>query len=253
MAVRTKRNTGKSENKGSKGPFYKEGLYFGTVTGQRFGMTGQKKTPYIAIAFKPTLRANPVTPNDKDTGEALETSYEREVTLYITEATIKNGMTVEQLRAVGWEGTRFSDLDPDSPNFQDLTGNEVKFYCKHETAKEGTHKGKTFDRWSVSTGTKGGSFDKPENQKGVAAKLDALFGADISAPPVSKSPSNTKTTNKASSKPAVASEQEDDQDIEEDVQDSVEGDVEAESDEDDLFGPEYPDEDYSDGFDDIPF
>ena len=136
-------------------PHYEKGTYRANVTGQRFGVT-PNKTPYFAVSFEPTSALG--------MNSFPSEVFERELTLYFSDKAAP--YSIEHLRRLGWNGTHLTDLDPDTPNFHSLAGTEVEVVCDYSD--------KGYEDWNLKgTGSNGAA---KESTKGVAAKLDRLFG-----------------------------------------------------------------------------
>ncbi len=102
-----------------------------------------------------------------------------------------------------------------------MSGTEIRLLCKHEARD-----GKKNERWSPFTSRKS---QAKENEKGVAAKLDAIFGADMSKF------ATGKPQPKPQAKPAVQTVQTQEEDGDEEFEDDVFG---PEGEVDDEFGAE---------------
>lgn len=130
-----------------------------------FGVTtSAKKTPFFEAAFKVIAAVDPVN----KTETAVEQQYVRKVTIYLTEKTKPYAM--DQLKALGWDGSSLTRLDRNKPGYQDLEGNEFLGYVKHEPKDD-----KVYENWNISTGEPKGGKVKIANQENVADDLDALF------------------------------------------------------------------------------
>lgn len=133
---------------------YEKGTYKGTVTNQRFGETPNGST-YFALEFEPTEATGANT--------FPETVYKREVTFYLTEKAAK--YSIENLRRIGWKGTSFQSLDPTIEGYESLEGTELHLFCDYSD--------KGYEDWNLTA--PGGGASK-ESKKGIASKLDKLFG-----------------------------------------------------------------------------
>lgn len=110
-----------AEAVGQGPPLWPEGSYTGVFQRHQTTASGAKGTPGIQIFFGVNER-------------------EVQVDCWITEATLA-GMTGDQLAAIGWNGS-YSDCEFDPPA-------QVPLYMKHDT-----YKGKTRERWNISTQAK---------------------------------------------------------------------------------------------------
>lgn len=139
-------------------PNYEAGNYRAKITGQRFGElpTG---TPYFALDFEPiqSLGAN----------EFPETVYQRDLLLFLSQGAAQ--YTIEKLRRIGWEGSRFSDLDPTREGFDSLAGIEIDVTCGRND--------KGYETWDLMAA--GGRAR--ESDSALPAKLDKLFGKALKA------------------------------------------------------------------------
>lgn len=138
---------------------YEPGDYKARIVRQGFAESKNKNTPFFYLEIEPT----------ESTGaNALpEKIYRRTIDLYVTDKTIER--VVETLRELGWNGTKLAELEPGSPNHFSLVDQEIDVYCKIE---EG------YDRFYLSRKS-GAPASGPAEQKGVAAKLDKLFGKQL--------------------------------------------------------------------------
>ena len=145
----------------SKGPYYAEGDYLFRVTDQGFGET-KNGVPFFF------LRGTPTTLLINGNEEMCEKQFEREITKYLSDKAVE--YTIKDLRALGWEGESFKELDPTQPNSLSWVGQSIRVYCEHETNDAGT-----WERWNLPYV----ASDKPAKAKSdvkIASKLDALFG-----------------------------------------------------------------------------
>jgi len=92
-------------------------------------------------------------------------AVERTIWMSLTEKT--KGWVAEDLASAGFHG-KPSQISPESPNFIDLRGNEVRLWCKQEAGTDGQMR----ERWSISRPRKAvAPLDISR-----AAELDAMFG-----------------------------------------------------------------------------
>lgn len=141
-------------------PHYEPGRYKGVVTGQRFGVT-PNDTDYFALEFEPTEAVGP--------NQFPDTVYKAELTLYFTEKAAP--YSIEKLRRLGWDGTKLTQLEPSHPQHTSLIGTELELVCRVND--------KGYNDWDLSA--PGASATAKESDKGVAAKLDRLFGKQLMA------------------------------------------------------------------------
>lgn len=160
-----------------------EGVYEGSIVSQRFGKSGTKETLFFEVTVRITHRQKP-----DYSFETLPDPFTRSSTIYITEGTMgATGLAVPQLRALGWTGTDFEEIDPASKKYNTpLEGNKCKFLCKHDT---NATTGKKFDNWQVFTA-------KPaaESDPNVSKKLNTLFKGSFAATPKTTTPKTKKDT-----------------------------------------------------------
>lgn len=141
-------------------PHYEPGKYRGVVTGQRFGVT-PNDSDYFAIEFEPTAAVGP--------NQLPATIYKAELTLYFTEKSAP--YSIEKLRRIGWDGTRLTQLEPSHPQHTSLIGTELALVCRVND--------KGYNDWDLEA--PGSSPTAKESDKGVASKLDRLFGKQLMA------------------------------------------------------------------------
>ncbi len=156
---------------------YEPGDYKARIVRQGFSESKHKSTPFFFIEILPfeSLGAN----------ELPSPQYKRTLDWYCTEKTMQ--YVIEKLRFLGWNGTKLSELEPGAANHHSFVDQEIDVYC--------TITAEGYEDWQLSTGRGGGSSG-PEEQKGVAAKLDKLFGKQLMAA--------VPTGKKAESKPRPA-------------------------------------------------
>lgn len=146
--------------------YYEVGKYACRVNSQALG-SANTGTPQFIIRF--TVLGT----IDQD-GEFASANRQYERTSYraITEKTMP--YLLEDLKALRVEISSFRDLDPNSPNFFDLTGQEVEMWCSHEEGNDGELR----EKWGVAR--QGGPKKEAIQSKPLdAAKLrslDNLFG-----------------------------------------------------------------------------
>ncbi len=140
-------------------PHYPNGDYLCVIKRQRWGvLPSANATDYFALVFEP-IQAN-------DGGELPEPAYEREVLLYFTQKAAPH--SIKRLRELGWEGARLTELEPGSPNHHSFAGVELVITCGRNDAG--------YEAWSLPMA---GQIPK-ESDRSVAAKLDRLFGKQLS-------------------------------------------------------------------------
>ena len=142
----------------------KSGLYEAKITGQRFGKSKTKGTPFFEVDISVLRRLPP-----ENAPEPLSTPLNRRVTMYLSEGNITKGFAFEKIKACGTTCSSLSQLDPATADYDDLTGNVVKVLH---------HADDMYD-WQIFTA--GGA--PRESDPDVAASLDNLFGGDFAATP----------------------------------------------------------------------
>lgn len=138
--------------------FYDEGNYLGEIADQAIGAAGTGNAQLV-LRFKVLSYAN---------GDPVAKQYERTLYRTITEKT--QSFVQQDLDTLGFTGTGFRQLDPAIEGFQDLTGQQVEFYCAHEE----NLKGEMREKWSIAHGPRPIKCDPlPES---AYRRLDAMFG-----------------------------------------------------------------------------
>ena len=146
--------------------YYSVGRYACRINSQALGQA-QTGTPQFILRF--TVLAQVF-----DDGETqnVNRQYERSSYRAITEKTVP--YLVEDLKTLGATISSFRDLDPSSPSFCDLAGQEVDMWCSHEKGQDGELR----EKWGVAR-QGGPKKDAPPAKPVDAAKLrslDNLFG-----------------------------------------------------------------------------
>lgn len=155
--VRLRQNPGK----GNQVMYANGGRFKGRIT--KWGLTesSKKKTEQFYVVFQ-------VLAQIQDGEEVDCPNSEQTIYRPITDNTID--YFVEDLRNLGFVGTDFSLLDPDTPGAHDFAGKEFVAKCKHEE-----YEGQTRERWEF--GWAGGDLS-PLDKTGVS-KLNQRFGAKL--------------------------------------------------------------------------
>lgn len=143
-------------------PHYPEGGYIGKVTQQALVKAGTG-TPQFVIRFTVERFWNKATKQE----EICKEHYERTIYRAIT---AKSAEYVKQdLDNLGFTGTSFKELDPNTPNHFDFTGKEIRVFCKHEADTESNMR----EKWGISQYA--GSFDIEGEPVTDFAALDELI------------------------------------------------------------------------------
>jgi hypothetical protein len=146
------------------GTYYEPGEYWCEIVDH--GLSPAKTgTPQIFVKVKVLGRVNAADPKQYD---ADERQHERTMYQAVTTSTVE--FVLDKLEAIGFTGVAWSEFDRANPNSQDLVGNSIKMYCKHESYND-----ELKERWDISRG--GGNRMDAE----ATSKLDSLFGKELRA------------------------------------------------------------------------
>ena len=152
--------------------FYDEGNYRGEIIDQAIG-AASTGNPQLVLQFRVLSHAN---------GDPVMKQYERTLYRIITEKT--QSFVQQDLDTLGFTGTSFRQLDPAIEGFQDLTGQQVEFYCTHEE----NLKGEMREKWSIAHGPRPIKCDPLAESD--YRRLDAMFGFKPAAKTVDKAASD---------------------------------------------------------------
>lgn len=139
------------------------------ITGQGFGESKTKATPYFYLEIQPEWEVINGEPTELPDGLI---AYQRRIERYITDKTFD--YLIEDLKDLGWPGGPLSDLGPEGS--VSFAGQDVRCRCIHEEAIDGS--GKLYERWMLNRGDGAGTakpIEQPLDKTGLR-KLDALFG-----------------------------------------------------------------------------
>jgi hypothetical protein len=149
---------------------FEEGRYRVKVTGQQLGRTEAGKLE-LCFTIEPLVQFA-----QGNAGQDYDVSGmgTRTVRFYfVSEENTR--ISVETLRALGWEGTTFGSL---ADGTWDLTGRELPARCEHETYSTADSEERSTERWSFIT-------QRPRQlaavEDGTLAELDARFGHVLAA------------------------------------------------------------------------
>lgn len=142
-------------------PHYEQGTYAANVADQRFATNANDKA-YFELEFEPTRALGANTFPD--------IVYRRNLKLYCTDKSME--YTIDKLRELGFNGTKFAQLDLSHPQAHSFVGQEINVVCSH------SDDGK-YENWDLAK--TGGSSTPRESDPTVASRLDALFGKSLMA------------------------------------------------------------------------
>ena len=147
-------------------PFYAVGRYACKITEQALG-EAKTGNPQFVLRFKVLGLVDPDDPSKYIPAAA---QYERTHYRTITEKTIPYLM--DDLKTLGFQGTSFRDLDPQTEGFHDFRGGDIDMWCGHEQGQDGIR-----EKWGVAR------VSGPLEVKPLEAKklrdLDNLFGKHL--------------------------------------------------------------------------
>jgi hypothetical protein len=148
-------------------PHYAKGRYVGKILNQALSKASTG-TPQLVIRFKVMG-----VPDPKDPTAYIPDPQQYERTLYraLTEGTMQ--YVIEDLKTLGFTGESFRLLDPSTPNFYDMTGMDVDFYCNHETGQDGGMR----EKWGLARAPSEFKVETLEPAK--MRELDNLFGKQL--------------------------------------------------------------------------
>jgi hypothetical protein len=135
------------------------------ITDQGFAETEKKGTPYFF--FRGTPIAEVVGSEEHECKP-----YEREIVMYLTDRAVD--YAIAKLRALGWEGSSFKELDPATPDAVVWIGQVFDVECDHETNDQGT-----WEKWQLPQAAVGDKPAKPKSNVKIAGKLDAMFSKTL--------------------------------------------------------------------------
>lgn len=169
---------------------YEQGSYRCVVAEQGFSESKEKKTPCFFLRVQPFAHCG-------HGGETEVPQQDRTINLYLTDGTID--FVIEDLRALGWNGTSFDELDPESSNCHSFVGNEVPAFCEHEQ-----YNGKIQERWNLRVrGARQAEKLPPDKLR----SLNAMFGKKLKSTAAPSAPGVSRpkpTGQQQSTRPAPA-------------------------------------------------
>ena len=142
-------------------PYYEPGTYLAEVIGQGFN-EAKTGTMQFCLRFVPKLLFA--------SGEehAVLQEYERTIFRPITDKTLD--WVLDDLAALGWQGNKWSELDPQTQNYHSFVGQEIKVKCLHEE-----YEGTMQERWQLFSEAREVVPVAPDKLR----RLDDAFGRAI--------------------------------------------------------------------------
>ena len=147
--------------------YYDVGLYLGSVTAQAMSET-KNGNPQFVLTF------NVIGKLDQSQPDSVIRCNpgQRSVFMVFTEKTMD--FALENLKAIGFNKSSFSFLDPNRQGYHDFIGQQIEFWCAHKE-----YEGNLNEKWSISNG--GGGLNLKPVEPAAIRKLDALYGAKLKA------------------------------------------------------------------------
>lgn len=149
------------------GPFYEPGYYDARVVSQAF-QKSKKGNPMIVLKVKPLIRVDAFRNADGSMSEdryPVTTSYERTIYLGMNpENEASLDVTLQKLRAAGFDGDDFADLD--------LIDREVRCVCEHAP-----YNNEQREQWSLPLPER--EVTELDNDPSMTRTLNALFGKKL--------------------------------------------------------------------------
>lgn len=148
-------------------PHYPKGRYVGKILNQALGKAGTGN-PQLVIQIKVLGKPDPLDP-----GSYIPDPHQYERTVYrtITEKTVP--YIIEDLKALGVSIQSWKQLDPSTPGFVDLRGNDADFFCNHEASQDGGVR----EKWGIAMHASEFKVETLEPAK--MRELDNLFGKQL--------------------------------------------------------------------------
>ena len=140
-------------------PQFRAGRYTAQVKSQAFGKSSAGNHQFI-------LQVEPLYILDGEQWRAVAVQGVRTIWLTITDKTVER--IVGQLKAIGWNGERWADLDPDSGTVS-FVDSEIELICRHEPDHK--NPSELRERWELA----GGGQSELENDPSAAKTLDVMF------------------------------------------------------------------------------
>jgi hypothetical protein len=158
---------------------YKEGKYVCQVISQAFGRSSTGNPQFI-LRFKVMG-----TPDPADAEKYIPDTRQFERTYYksITDKTIE--YFVADLKALGFTGSSYRDLDPNTPGYYNMKDKFMDMWCGHEKNQKDELK----ENWGVAKTATDLKADRPLEATDLR-QLDALFGKHLKG----SKPATPKTT-----------------------------------------------------------
>lgn len=151
---------------------YEKGSYSFKISNQGFS-TSSQGNPQFFLQGMPVGRYL-----DDGNVETIDDGYPRTITMTLTDKTVDR--IIGDLQKLGWQGRKFSELDPDNPKVHSFVGQEIQVDCKHEP---GFNDASTlFEKWELPY--EGGA--PRESDSSIGKKLDALYAKRLGGTKQSK-------------------------------------------------------------------
>ena len=159
-------------------PDYQAGRYQCQITSQGFETLPKTSTPFFALVVKPIGKVDVNNPDGHLLPAGAE--FSRTVKLWMSEKAM--AWTKQCLISIGWDGERWTDLDPSVDGHLNLVGKKVELVCLHEQNGD-----VIWDNFQFPRGTTGTIQNDPE----IAKKFDRLTGK--SRKPKTEAPAVSET------------------------------------------------------------
>lgn len=147
---------------------YSPGRYECEVVGQGFGNSKEKRTPYFFLKVRPLARIV-----SADEREFVEQPYERDIVMYLTDKTVE-GVVGKLRHHLEWDGSDWSELDPESGSFDDLRRKVIEASCEHEVDRD--DESRVYERWQLPPVGGGLSHERDAT---TVRSVQAMFGAAL--------------------------------------------------------------------------
>ncbi len=178
-------------------PYYEPGTYLAEIIGQGFN-EAKTGTMQFCLRIVPKL----LFASDGEEHLVLQ-EYERTIFRPITDKTVS--WVLEELTALGWQGTKWGELDPQTEGHHSFVGQNTKVLCQHEEYESSIR-----ERWQLFSETREMPVVAPDKLR----RLDDAFGRAVKdfrkGNPVPVAPPAPTPTPEAAERDAAAAENKDD-------------------------------------------